>query len=157
MTKYVAIIRGVGPGNPNMHSAPLTKFFEGLGFQNVKTVISSGNVVFESNETKNEKLEELIEKELPQKLGFFRTTIVRSQEQLKKFVDTNPFNGIPDEKPNYLLVTFFKDGKDELITVLNQEKDKTPDFMTKLEKEYGKQISSLTWKTIGRILKTMEE
>lgn len=157
MTKYVAIIRGVGPGNPNMHSAPLTKFFEGLGFQNVKTVISSGNVVFESNETKNEKLEELIEKELPQKLGFFRTTIVRSQEQLKKFVDTNPFNGIPDEKPNYLLVTFFKDGKDELISVLNQEKDKTPDFMTKLEKEYGKQISSLTWKTIGRILKTMEE
>lgn len=154
--KYVALIRGVGPGTPNMHSLPLTKFFEELGFKNVKTVISSGNVVFENSETDNEKLEESIEKELPKKLGFFRTTIVRSEEQLKNIIAKDPFKGVKDEKPNYLLVTFFKDGKEELSSVINLDEGKTPDFMTKLEKEYGKEITSRTWKTVNRILKIME-
>lgn len=157
MTKYVALIRGVGPGNPNMHRTPLTNFFKELGFHYVKTVISSGNVVFESNEPKTEKLEELIENELPKKLDFSRTTIVRSEEQLKKLVEKNPFKGIPDEKPNYLLVTFFKNGEEELATVINQEKDKTPDFMAKIEKEHGKEVTSRTWKTVHRILKAMEK
>lgn len=97
----------------------------------------------------------MIENELPKKLGFFRTTIVRSEEQLKKLVKNNPFKGIPDEKPNYLLVTFFKNGEKELATIINQEKDKTPDFMAKIEKEYGKKVTSRTWKTVHRILEAM--
>lgn len=155
--KYVALIRGVGPGNPNMHSGPLTNFFQELGFKNVTTIISSGNVVFESNETNTKNLEERIEKELPKKLNFSRAIIVRSEKQLKNLVNKNPFQGVQDEKPNYLLVTFFKDGKEELATVINQEKDKTPDFMAKLDKEHGKAISSRTWKTVHRILKAMED
>lgn len=157
MSKYVALIRGVGPANPNMQRSPLTKFFEELGFQNVKTIISSGNVVFESGETDIKKLEEKIEKEFPKKLNFSRATIIRSEEQLKKLIDKNPFNGIIDEKPNYLLVTFFKDGKDELATVINLEEGKTPEFMTKLEKEHGKEVTSRTWKTVQRILKVMKD
>lgn len=157
MTKYAVLLRGIGPSNPNMHSAPLTKFFEDLGFKNVKTVISSGNIVFESKETKTVKLEEIIEKELPKKLAFSRTTIIRSEEHLKKLIDKNPFKGITDEKPNYLLVTFFKNGRNELATVLNLDEEKTPEFMVKLEREHGKEITSRTWKTIGRILKAMEK
>lgn len=156
MTKYVALIRGVGPANPNMQSAPLRKFFEELGFQNIKTVISSGNVVFESGEADIKKLEGKIEKEFPKKLNFSRATIIRSEEQLKQLVDKDPFKGIIDKKPNYLLVTFFKNGREELATVINQEKDKTPDFMAKLEKEHGKEITSRTWKTVQRILKAMD-
>lgn len=157
MTKYVALIRGVGPGNPNMHSAPLTTFFEELGFQNVKTIISSGNVVFEYRDTDIKKLEEKIEKEFPKKLNFSRATIVRSEEQLRKFVSKNPFNGIRDEKPNYLLVTFFKNGHEELSTVLNTNEETSTKFMAKLDKEYKKECTTRTWKTVHRILKAMEK
>ena len=48
MIKYVALLRGIGPGNPNMRNDKLRSVFEKLGFSNVKTVISSGNVLFES-------------------------------------------------------------------------------------------------------------
>jgi uncharacterized protein (DUF1697 family) len=34
--------------NPNMRNEKLRGVFEGLGLTNVKTVISSGNVLFES-------------------------------------------------------------------------------------------------------------
>lgn len=157
MTRYVALIRGIGPGNPNMHGAAFKKFFEDLGFTNVKPVISSGNVVFESESSDQAALEEKIETELPKKLRFSKTTIIRSGEDLKKFVATDPFKGIKDEKPNYLTVTFFKDRKKELATVVDMSGTRTPDFMVKLEKEYGKKVTTRTWKTVHRILKIMEK
>lgn len=153
--KYVALIRGIGPGNPNMHGDKLKEFFESLGHTNVTPVISSGNVVFESNSSNTHALEEKIEEELPKKLGFSKATIVRSEDDLRKFVATDPFKGVKDEKPNYLIVTFFKDQRPEIATVLDMSSNKTPDFMVKLEKEYGKEITTRTWKTVHRILKVM--
>lgn len=143
--KYVALIRGIGPGNPNMHGNALKKFFEDLEFTNVKPVISSGNVVFESASNNSQALEAKIEEELPKKLGFSKTTIVRSEKDLKKFAAKDPFKGVIDEKPNYLIVTFFKDRKPEMATVIDLSSAKTPDFMVKLEKEYGKELTTRTW------------
>lgn len=51
MTKYVALLRGIGPSNPNMHGAKLRGVLEGLGFRDVQSVISSGNVIFSSDLT----------------------------------------------------------------------------------------------------------
>lgn len=48
MTQYAAFLRGVAPTSPNMHNKKLRSVFEGLGFTNVTTVISSGNIIFES-------------------------------------------------------------------------------------------------------------
>ena len=155
--KYVALLRGIGPTNPNMHPAKLKHFFEGLGFKNVRPVIASGNVVFDSPAKNTRALEAKIEKGLPKKLGFSSTTIIRSKEELEKLVKKNPFKGVEDKKPNYLLVTFFKDRKPERCSVLNANDMRTPDFMRAIEKEHGKAITSRTWKTVGRILKKMAE
>ena len=43
--RYVALLRGIGPSNPNMRNERLRELFQKLGFQNVQTVISSGNVL----------------------------------------------------------------------------------------------------------------
>ncbi len=153
--KYVALIRGVGPGNPNMHQARLKEFFESLGFTGVKPVISSGNVVFESDSNNAKTLEDKIEEELPKKLGFLRTVIVRSESELKKLIAGDPYKGIEDTLPNYLLVTFFKDRKPELCSVINMNSGRTPDFMARIEREHGKEVTSRTWKTVNRILKAM--
>lgn len=154
---YVAFLRGIMPTNPNMHPAKLKAFFEGLGFAHVRTVIASGNVVFSSPAKNTAALETKIEKTLPKVLGFTSTTIIRSQAELEELVKKNPYKGVKDEKPNYLLVTFFKDQKPPLCSVLNMSDAKTPDFMRELEKQHGKAITSRTWKTVHRILKKMEE
>jgi uncharacterized protein (DUF1697 family) len=155
MTTYVALLRGIGPGDPNMTGPKLKGFFESLGFKNVATVIASGNVVFDTNSKNVSALEIKIERALPKQLGFSRTTIVRSREELERLIKKNPFKGVEDKKPNYLLVTFFKDRRKELCTTINLTDSATPDFMRQLEKQYGKEITSRTWKTIGRILKKM--
>src|SRR5581483_8879431 len=108
MPKYVALLRGIGPSNPNMHQKKLEGVLEELGFSNVKTIISSGNVVFESPLKDIAKLEDKIERAWPAKLGFNSMTIVRSREQLKALVDKKPYGSTEHSRENYLLVTFFK-------------------------------------------------
>src|SRR5690242_5400245 len=122
--QYVALLRGIGPTNPNMKGERLKTVFEGLGFAHVHTVIASGNVLFESQKSA-QALERMIELELPKKLKFSSTTMVRSRTELEKLIKKNPFKGVKDEKPNYLLVTFFKDRRPELSTVINLDKGKT--------------------------------
>ena len=177
MTRYVALLRGIAPTNPNMRNDKLRGVFEKLGFENVKTVISSGNVIFDSPSRSIKKLEESIEKALPEELGFKSTTIIRSRGQIQKLVDKNPFKEMEHSQKSSLNVTFLKrkrrtdikfphkiDNRDyELLgmydgaicSVIDLTSAKTPDLMVWLEKKLGKEITTRTWKTVERILKVM--
>ena len=177
MTKYVALLRGIAPANPNMRNDKLRGVFEKLGFENVKTVISSGNVVFESQSRSVRKLEDRIEEALPKELGFKSTTIIRNQKQLQQLVDKNPFKSREHSQKSSLNVTFLKkkrkvdikfpyeiDNRDytllgmydgAICSVIDLTSAKTPDLMLWLEKKFGKEITTRTWKTVERILKAM--
>jgi uncharacterized protein (DUF1697 family) len=155
MTTYVALLRGIMPMNPNTKGEKLRKVFESLGFERVDTVIASGNVVFSSPSKDTVALEARVEKALPKQLGFKSTTIIRSCAELERLVKKDPFRGVRDEKPNYLIVTFFKDRRRELCTVVDRTGASTPDFLRSLEREHGKELTTRTWKTVGRILKKM--
>lgn len=165
-----------------MTGAAFRSFFEGLGFTGVQTVLSSGNIVFESPSSNTNALTERIEKAMPQKLGYSRSVIVRSQMELQNLVDLDPFKGIEQNhnKGTYLLVTFFRDTPDmpfdlpytpqnKPYTLLGKIDDaiygsidlssvpggKTPDYMSWLEKQFGADITSRTPKTIRLILSKM--
>ena len=155
--RYVALLRGIMPMNPNMRGEKLREVFESLKFTNVHTVIASGNVVFDSPSKSAAALEKKIEDALPKQLKFTSTTMVRSQKEIELLVKKNPFKGVKDEKPNYLLVTFFKDHRKELCSVIDVTSSDSPKFMSDLEKKYSKAITSRTWKTVHRILKKMHE
>lgn len=171
--KYIALLRGIGPSNPNMHGSKLKSVLEDLGFKNVQTVISSGNVIFESALKDIAALEDKVQKAWPEKLGFNSITIVRSQEQLLALVNKKPYQDAEHSRSSYLLVTFFKnppdkeltsrpnfyagEGVNALCSVINTTTAKTPDFMAKLERQFGKDITSRTWKTIHRILDKLEQ
>jgi uncharacterized protein (DUF1697 family) len=177
MTTYVALLRGIMPMNPNMHPSKLKEAFLKIGFKNVQTVISSGNVVFESNIKSDEAIETKIEKGLPKILGFKSSTIVRSKEDLEKLAKVCPFAKVKEDKSKYTIVTFLKHspknvqlelphkGKGfdvigitskETFTILKVGQGKTPDAMSTLEKAFGKEITTRTWKTVNRILTKMQ-
>jgi len=153
---YVALLRGIGPLNPNMRSEKLREFFESLGFRNVQSVIATGNILFESNAKDSKALEEKIEKALPQKLGFKSTTIIRSRDDIQKLVDSKPFGKTLDTPKSWLNVTFLKRGGQD-FSIIDTTSTKTPDIMRQLEKKHGKEITTRTWKTIDKILKKLNE
>ena len=179
MTKYVALLRGIGPTNPNMKGDKLKALFEELGFSGVQTVITSGNVIFESHRSNASTMAKAIEGALPEKLGFTSTVIIRSHDQLQKLVDQDPYKGLVHDQKTYLLVTFFNKTRDIKLklpytpdnkpyTLLGRIDDavygfvdlttgKTPNYMIWLERQFGKDITSRTFKTIQRILTKMDQ
>lgn len=176
--KYIAFLRGIGPGNPNMQNAKLRGVFEDLGFTSVQSIISSGNIIFETDRTDVKVMETELEAAWPLELDFTSTTIIRSESQLKKLLNLQPFQRLTHNQSSYLMVTFGKHPleipfklphhtpgkpytlrgatKHELFTVTDNTQVKTTDLMTWLEKQFGKEITSRTWLTVERIAARLE-
>jgi uncharacterized protein (DUF1697 family) len=71
MTQYIALLRGVNVGGITVKSADLRTVFEELGYDGVRTVLASGNVVFESpSRTARGTLKRRIEAALRDRFGY---------------------------------------------------------------------------------------
>jgi uncharacterized protein (DUF1697 family) len=147
----------------------LKKAFEELGFENVKTVIASGNVIFDAEAMDENVLEQTIEKALPESIGFESATIVYKLANLKRLFKLDPFKGIKSTPSTRLFVTFLKktprvsqklsgngfeiirkSGR-ALFSVLELA-GTTPDLMKVLDKVFGKTNTTRSWKTIEKII-----
>src|SRR5690606_41284548 len=68
---YVTLLRGINVGGH--HKVPmaiLRKEMEALGFSKVITLLNSGNVIFEVNDSPITRMEEVVAKHLKQVFGF---------------------------------------------------------------------------------------
>lgn len=89
--KYAAFLRGINVGGKtSIKMEKLREVFASLGFENVKSYIQSGNVIFETVETTDadltEKIEAAVEKE------FFKTPVmIRRIDEIKDAFENNPF------------------------------------------------------------------
>lgn len=147
-----------------------------MGLENVQTVIASGNILFNTDADPS-SLESELEARWKRELGFESTTIVRSREDLYELLEWQPFGDLEHGPKTYLLVTFSRQplkvefelpcrppGKDftiagatsrEISSISDTTAGRTPDVMSWLEKQFGKEITSRTWLTTTRILDRM--
>ena len=176
---HVALLRGIAPADPATRNDRLRGAFTALGFSDVRTVISSGNVVFGvEGHPDVAEVEAHIEQGLAEHVGRPIRTIVRSRERLQALVDLDPFAGVPEEPGTVLNVTFLKhapavdldyphrpEGKSytllalhdlAICSVVPSAGPGTSDVMTWMERRLGKQITTRTYRTVGRILKVMD-
>lgn len=89
--RYVALLRAINVGGRTVTMTRLREVFVADGFQNVTTMIASGNVLFDSRATNRSSLEQRIESMLHAALGFDVDTMVRSSEQLAAIAAFEPF------------------------------------------------------------------
>jgi len=91
MSIYVALLRGINVGGKHrVNMAELTRTLKDAGFQNVRTYIQSGNVLFESDGEEAElckKMEQVIEKQF----GFPVPVMLRTSQELQAILDDCPF------------------------------------------------------------------
>jgi uncharacterized protein (DUF1697 family) len=106
-TIYVAWLRAINVGGNRMVKMDdLKTIFTGLKFGNVRTLINSGNVVFEAPRQSEAALRTLLETTLEKKLGFDVTTLVRTSDELEALVAFDPFKDVTDDENPRLYVTF---------------------------------------------------
>ena len=104
MTRYAAFLRGVNLGKRTVKSAELKAAFEQLGFTDVKTLLASGNVLFDAKDSKT--LKGKIEAGLKAQFGFEVGTVLRSVDALAAMVKSDPF-GRPEGEDAKLHVMLF--------------------------------------------------
>lgn len=95
---WIALLRGINVGGHNiLPMAELREGLESLGFQDVRTYIQSGNVVFKSAEPNREHLQKCIEDWIEAGYGFRSHLMLLRREELVAAVDANPFPQAVDE------------------------------------------------------------
>ena len=99
----------------------LRQLYSDLGFENVKTYIQSGNVVFQFKQIDNKKLADRIEKEITKRFEFQVPVLVKEINELKEIVNQNPFLKDTSKDISFLHVTFLSDipTKENLDKIIN--------------------------------------
>ena len=108
--RYAAMLRAVNlPGYGKVGMAALRDCVENAGCANARTLLQSGNVVFESTARKAQAVEELLEKAAAKELGLAPEFFVRSGAELNRILSENPFPKMAKHDPGHLLVLFLKE------------------------------------------------
>ena len=90
MNTQIALLRAVNVGGIKVSMADLKALFVDLGFEDVRTLLNSGNVVFRGKSKTGEELEKLVGDGVCQKAGRPTEFFVRTAEQWKSIIDRNP-------------------------------------------------------------------
>lgn len=109
MTIHIALLRGINVGGKKkVAMADLRDLAMALGFDEVTTLLQSGNLVFRSASGKPAALETRLEKEAKNRLELDTKFLVRTAAQWKAVVSGNPFPKEAKRDPSHLLATFLK-------------------------------------------------
>jgi uncharacterized protein (DUF1697 family) len=110
MTRYLGLLRAINlAGHNKVGMADLRQLLEGLGFADVRSVLQSGNLIFESKGAPSSRLESLLEDAAASHLGLETDFFVRTAEEWARMVADNPFPGESRRDPAHLVVMLLKD------------------------------------------------
>jgi uncharacterized protein (DUF1697 family) len=154
----------------NAKMPALKAAFEAAGFVDVKTLLSSGNVVFSAPAAPEARLQRQAEAAMTQELGRSFLTIVRPLDTLREMIAADPYKAFALSPAAKRIVTFLREKpKSKLALPIGLEgasilhmrgaeiysaylpSPKGPVFMTLIEKTFGKEQTTRTWDTITKV------
>jgi uncharacterized protein (DUF1697 family) len=104
--KVAAMLRGINLGKRQLAKAELIAAAESLGYTEVRTLLASGNLVFEAGDAAAETIERDLHAAVDTLYGLKSEVFVRTLADLEAVIAANPFPDAAEAHPNWLLVTF---------------------------------------------------
>jgi uncharacterized protein (DUF1697 family) len=154
----------------NAKMPELKRAFQAAGFTQVKTVISSGNVVFDARRSSDLTLQRRSEAAMQETLGRTFLTIVRPVEMLQEMLASDPYRAFRLPSSAKRIVTFLRDEPEaglalpmemegaRLLALRGRElfsayvpSPKGAVFMTLIERTFGKEVTTRTWDTVRKV------
>jgi uncharacterized protein (DUF1697 family) len=127
VTSYIALLRGVNVGGITVKSAELRELFEGLGFDGVRTVLASGNVVFETTKREDHgALKRRIERALADRFGYDAWIVLVTRAELERAVDAFPFEADDPRRQPWVIFASDPAVVDELLQAADADPDVDP-------------------------------
>lgn len=133
MARMVALLRGINLGrNRRIPMADLRALMQELGYDDVSTLLASGNVLFSGAEA---EARETIERGLQQRFDMQIDVVLRTREEIEALVAADPFAAERDDPARHF------------VTFLDAEAD--PDAVAKLEAEdFAPDLLALTGREV---------
>jgi len=170
MPTYVAFLRGVSPSNTRMPD--LRRAFEAAGFGAVRTLGSSGNVVFEAGRAATPALERRAEAALAKALGRPVLAFVRPAAALAALLESDPYGKCEVPAGAKRVMTFLRgpaakgarlpverDGA-RVVTARGAEafsaylpSPRGPVFMALIEETFGDEVTTRSWDTVAKAVR----
>lgn len=116
MARYAALLRGVNVGGINLKMADVKTVFEALGLAHVKTVLASGNVLFDTELSAGEA-KPLIEQALGERFGYEAWVQVVDVDMIGALVTGFPFEAEREGWHPYVVFVADPAVADELLTI----------------------------------------
>ena len=172
MTIFITMLRGINvSGQKKIKMEELRKLYESLEFQDIRSYIQSGNIIFKTHTSDRLKIISSLRESIFNHFGFDVSIILRTSKELERIVSNNPFH---DKDTKRILVSFLaEENKNYNIDELLQVKAKGEEFKIKgkeiylflpygsgktkltnnfFERKLGVQITTRNWKTVNKIL-----
>jgi len=109
MSHAIALLRAVNvSGTGAVKMAALRTLGETLGFTNVRTLLQSGNIVFDGAEGSDEALERRWEAAVEEQLGVRTTFMIRKPAEWLAMITANPFEAEAKADPAHLVALVAK-------------------------------------------------
>ncbi|MHB8894719.1 MAG: DUF1697 domain-containing protein [Candidatus Geothermincolia bacterium] len=176
----MAFLRGINVGGRKpVKMDALKTAFESLGFSDVRTVLASGNVLFESPETDPSRVAARIRDGLAEIFGGGPGVMVRTAGDINDLAGSDPFRAVKLTPQTRLYVTFLAEepvgglqvpyespegdlkileaSRSAVFSVVElSEARGTTELMKVLEQKLGRDITTRNWNTILKIRNKME-
>lgn len=171
--RYAALLRGVNVGgNKKVGMAELRDLAATIGLDHPRTLLQSGNLIFESRIT-GKQLESILETETQKRFGLDTRYILRTKDEWHSAVDANPFRDEARRDPSRVVVVFLREepapksvkalqaaivGRETVRAVGNQAYLVYPDgqgtskvTLSVIEKALGTNGTGRNWNTVMKI------
>jgi uncharacterized protein (DUF1697 family) len=160
MSKYAAFLRGINVGrHRRISSAELRSRFEEMGFRDVDTFRTSGNVIFGAGREPLAKMADRIEEGLAQSLGYDVTVFLRTASEIRAIADHQPFGrGLLEASKGKLQVAMLsakpaaRARKEALALATDEDRLAFGDRELYWLPSGGTMDSALDFKAIGKLL-----
>ncbi|GAS90550.1 DUF1697 domain-containing protein [Mycolicibacterium brisbanense] len=116
MPRYVVFLRGVNVGGVNLKMAEVAKTFTDAGFDNVKTILASGNVLLDSR-SGAKAIRSAAERALRDAFGYEAWVLVYDVDELRAVSDNYPFEREVEGHHSYITFVSDPDLLDELAAL----------------------------------------
>jgi len=109
MAQYISLLRGVNiAGHKKVAMADLRRLYENIGLKDPRSLLNSGNLLFESGKRTPVQLERLLEAETRKQLDLETDFFVRTAEEWEAIIAGNPFTQEARRDPGHLVLMVLK-------------------------------------------------
>ena len=107
MPILISMLRGINVGGHNkVEMGALRALYESLKFEDPRTYVQSGNVIFRTKEKISPALTKKIQNAIEREFGCRPAVILRTPDELRKAISATPFPASRGLEPGKILITF---------------------------------------------------